>query len=116
MLWNTKCHTDILQIIQQDNQQKSMVQISKKKARLQRQYTVCQKTGKRKATVYWCDACETDYYMECFQEYHATFNFQDNKVKTILFFPNLSVPKLISKQSGNDILILYTSMKTASVV
>jgi hypothetical protein len=47
---------------------------SEKKSRLQRLCVVCQKQGKRKETVYWCDACD-GVCVECFCDYHTKLNF-----------------------------------------
>jgi hypothetical protein len=42
-----------------------------RKTRPRGQCAVCQKRDKRKNTVYWCDACD----MEFFQDYHTELNF-----------------------------------------
>jgi hypothetical protein len=48
---------------------------SEKKARPRRRCVMCQKRGKRKDTVYWCNACDIGLCMECFQDYHTKLNF-----------------------------------------
>jgi hypothetical protein len=39
---------------------------SEKKTRLQRRCVLCQKRGKRKETVYWCNTCDVGCCVECF--------------------------------------------------
>jgi hypothetical protein len=48
---------------------------SEKNARPQGRCVVCQKCGKRKDTVYWCDACDIGLCVECFRDYHTKLNF-----------------------------------------
>jgi hypothetical protein len=81
---------------------------TEKEARPQRRCVVCQKHGKRKDTVYWCDACDVGLCVECFQDYHTKLNFQGSK---ILFLRNskFTVPKLMLKYTVVDIPIPCTS-------
>jgi hypothetical protein len=46
-----------------------------RKSRLQKRCVVCQKWGKRKDTVYWCDACGMGLCIRCFRDYHTQLNF-----------------------------------------
>jgi ribosomal protein S14 len=46
-----------------------------KKPRPQRQCVACQKCGKRRDTVYWCNACDIGLCMECFRDYPTKLNF-----------------------------------------
>jgi hypothetical protein len=41
----------------------------------QRRCVVCAKRGKRRDTVYWCDACDVGLCIDCFRDYHTKLNF-----------------------------------------
>ncbi|XP_023721062.1 piggyBac transposable element-derived protein 4-like [Cryptotermes secundus] len=47
-----------------------------KKSRPHRKCVVCQKRGRRRDTVYWCDACSMGLCIECFRDYHTQQNFK----------------------------------------
>jgi hypothetical protein len=53
----------------------SKIPLTARKSRPQKWWVVCQKQGKRKDTVYWCDACGVRLCIECFHDYHTQLNF-----------------------------------------
>jgi hypothetical protein len=53
----------------------SRIPPTEKKASPQRRCVVCYKHGRRKDTVYWCDACNVGLCLDCFRDYHTKLNF-----------------------------------------
>jgi hypothetical protein len=53
----------------------SKIPLTARKSRPQKRCVMCQKRGKRKDIVYWCDAWGVGLCIECFHDYHAQLNF-----------------------------------------
>jgi hypothetical protein len=64
-----------------------------KKSRPQRWCVVCQKRGRKRETVHWCDECGRGLCIECFRDYYTQLNLESNMLPLFIIFISLPCQK-----------------------